>query len=66
MHNEVVWIIGGGGGGKHIFVCKACGKLGVSGGMLPQGNFDFGPFIRHNLWNLGQFSHKHNLPLKCH
>ena len=29
--NEIVWIIGG---GKHIFVCKACGKLGGSGGML--------------------------------
>ena len=23
-----------GGGGKYIFVCKACGKLGGSGGML--------------------------------
>ena len=33
-----------GWGGKHIFVCKACGKLGGSRGMLPRGNFDFGPF----------------------
>ena len=32
--NEIVWIIGG-GGGKQIFVCKACDKLGGSGGMLP-------------------------------
>ena len=38
-----------------IFVCKACGILGGSGGMLPWRNFDFGPFIR---WNLGLFSHK--------
>ena len=30
-------------------VCKAHGKLGGSGGMLPQKNFDFGPFIRHDL-----------------
>ena len=57
--------VGGGGGekshcmdlgGKHIFVCKACGKLGASGGMLPWGNFDFGPFIIW--WNLGLFLHK--------
>ena len=33
-------------GGKHIFVCKACGKLGGSRGMFPRGKFDFGPFIR--------------------
>ena len=30
--NEILWIIGG---GKYVFVCKACGKLGGSGGMLP-------------------------------
>ena len=42
-----------GGGGKHIFVCKAWGKLEGSGGMLPQGNFDFGPFIRRNLVESG-------------
>ena len=40
-------------GGKHIFVFKACGKLGASRGMLPRGNFDFGPFIRHNLVESG-------------
>ena len=38
---------------KHIFVCKACGKLGESLGMLPWGNFDFGPFIRCNLVESG-------------
>ena len=27
---------GWGGGGKHIFVCKACGKLGGFRGMLPR------------------------------
>ena len=34
-------------------MCKACGKLGVFMGMLPRGNFDFGPFIRHNLVESG-------------
>ena len=34
--------------GKYVSMCKACGKLGESGGMFP-GKFDFGPFIRHNL-----------------
>ena len=38
---------------KHIFVCKACGKLGESLSMLPWGNFDFGPFIRCNLVESG-------------
>ena len=47
--NEIVWTIGG---GKHLFMCKACGKQGVRG-MLPQGNFDFGLFIRHNLVESG-------------
>ena len=41
------------GGGKHIFVWKACGKLGGSGDMLPRKNFDFGPFIRRNLVESG-------------
>ena len=46
-------LLGGlGGGGK--YVCKACDKLGGSGGMLPSlGNFDFGPFIRCNLVESG-------------
>ena len=35
---------------KYVFVCKACGKLGESGGMLPQ---DFGPFIRCKLVESG-------------
>ena len=48
--------------GKHIFVCKACGKVGGSGGMLPWGNFDFGPFISRNLVESGTVSYKHNLP----
>ena len=29
-------------------------------GYAPPGNFDFGPFAIW--WNLGLFSHKHNLP----
>ena len=40
-------------GCKEIFVCKACGKLGGSGGMVPQENFDFGPFIGRNLVESG-------------
>ena len=41
-----------------------CGTLGGFRGMLPQGNADFGSFTtcRCNWWNLGLFSHKHNLP----
>ena len=42
-----------GGGGKYVSVCKACGKLGGVGGMLPRGNLDFGPFIRRNLEESG-------------
>ena len=40
-------------GDKYVSVCKACGKLGGSKDMLPLGNFDFGPFIRHNLVESG-------------
>ena len=40
-------------GGKYVFVCKACGKLEWSGGMLPWENFDFEPFVRHNLVESG-------------
>ena len=29
------------GGGKYVSVCKACGKVGGSGGMVPWGNFVF-------------------------
>ena len=47
-------------GGKYISVCKACSKLGGSGGMLPRGNFDFGLFIRRNLVESGTvFTHYH-------
>ena len=50
--NEIVWITGG-GASTYLFVCKACGKLGGSGGMLPQENFDFGLFIGRNLVESG-------------
>ena len=53
-------------GGKHIFVYKACGKLGASGGTLPRGNFDFGPFIRHNLVEFWDCFCIDNLPFMCH
>ena len=51
---------GGGEGGKYISVCKACGKLGGSGGHAPLGNFDFGLFITHNLVESGDCFHTHN------
>ena len=49
-------------GGKYVSVCKACGKLGGSGGMLPRENFILDILLDTILWNLGLFSHKHNLP----
>ena len=57
--NEIVWIIGGGGGGKYV---STCGKLGGSGDMLPQKNFILDLLLDAIWWNLGLFSHKHNLP----
>ena len=39
MHNTVqafFQLFARGGGGKYIFVCKACDKLEGSGGMLPR------------------------------
>ena len=58
--NEIVWITGG--GGKHIFVCKTCGKLGGSGGMLPREILILDLLLDAIWWNLGLFLHKHNLP----
>ena len=52
----------GGWEGKFVSVCKACGKLWQTGGILPLETFHFGPFIRRNLVESGTFSHKHNLP----
>ena len=58
--NEIVWIIGG----QDVFVCKACGKLGGSGGHAPPGNFGFFDLSLDAIWwNLELFSHKH---LLCH
>ena len=42
-----------GGGDKYAFTCKACGKLGGSGGMVTWKNFEFGPFIRSCLVESG-------------
>ena len=50
--NDIVWIIGG-GGGKYISVCKACGKLGGAGGMLPWEILILDFFIRHDLVESG-------------
>ena len=59
---EIVWIIGGGGGGKYVSMCKACDKLGGSGGMLSWEILIL-DFLLDTIWrNLGPFSHKHNLP----
>ena len=44
---------GGGRGGKYVSMCKACSKLGGSGGMLPREHFGFGSFIRCNLVESG-------------
>ena len=51
-------------GGKYVSVCKAWGKLGGSGGMLPWGNgVFFDVLVDTILWNLGLFFfHKHNSP----
>ena len=70
-------MVGGGGGGgggnkmcellgkdKYIFVYKACGKLGGSGGMLSWEILILDLLIDIIWWNLGLFSHKHNLPMK--
>ena len=38
--------------GKYISVCKACGKLGVSGGMLPQEILILDLLFDANWWNL--------------
>ena len=55
---------GWGGGGKHIFVCKVCGKLGGSGGMLPP-LFELDLLLDAIWWNLGLFSHKTIHHLLC-
>ena len=43
------------GGGKYVSTCKACGKLGGSGSMLPEENFDFEFLLDTIWWNLGLF-----------
>ena len=55
-------LLGGGGGGKYVSVCKACGKLRGSGGMLPWEILILDLLLDVIWWNLGLFSHKHNLP----
>ena len=50
------------GGQAHIRVQSMWRTRGVWG-MLPRGNFDFGPFDRHNLVESGAVLHKHNSPV---
>ena len=40
-------------GGASTYLCAKHVANRGSGGMLPQGNFDFGLFIRHNLVESG-------------
>ena len=49
-------------GGKYVFVCKACGKLGGSGGTLPWEILILNLLLGAIWWNLELFTHKHNLP----
>ena len=51
VQNEIVWIIGGGGGQVHIHV--------GSGGMLPREILILDLSLDAIWWNLGLFSHKH-------
>ena len=48
-------------GGKYVSVCKACGKQGGSGGMLPWENLTLDLLLDAIWWNR-TFSHKHRLP----
>ena len=52
----------GGGGGKYISMCKACGKLWGSGGLLHWEILSLDLLLDAIWWNLELFSHKHNLP----
>ena len=47
-------------GGQYVFVCKACGKLGGSRGMLPCEILILDRLLDAIWLNLGLFSHKHN------
>ena len=62
---------GGEGGGGHItlygllggeHLCKTCGKLGGSWGMLLWEILILDLLLDAICWNLGLFSHKRNLP----
>ena len=46
----------------YVSVYKASSKLGGSGGMLPRGILILDLLLDTIWWNLGLFSHKHNLP----
>ena len=60
--NEIVWIIGGGGGGE--------GKQLLTPPPPPPPNpweiLILDLLLDALWWNLGLFSHKHNLPFMCH
>ena len=49
-------------GGKYVSVCKACGKLGGSWGMLPREILILDLLLEVIWWNWGLFLHQHNLP----
>ena len=45
-------------GGKYVSMCKACGKLERSGGMLPWEILTLELLLDAIWWNLGLFLHK--------
>ena len=50
--------------GKYISMCKKCSKLGGQG-HAPLGNFDFGPFTRHNLVESGTVFAQSKFTIYC-
>ena len=55
-----------GGGGKFVSVCKACGKLWQTGGILPLEIFILDLLLDAIWWNLGLFHTNIICHLLCH
>ena len=55
--NEIVWAIGG--GGKYVFMCKACGKLRASGWGACPGKWWFWTFQFGGIWDCRNTYHHH-------
>ena len=54
-------LLGGGGASMYIHM-QSMWQTREVWRHAPPGNFDFGPLLNAIWWNLGLFSHKHNLP----